>query len=326
MDQERIIQYAMGNISDVEEKNEISQYLMENKEAREFYKSIKNTWSLTKGSDVGDGLAAEYKKLSKQMGRPRYRLFQHVMKYAAVLVFGVAISYSLQHYLSRTERQPMNEVICPAGQIAEVVLSDGTHVWLNAESRIRYSAAFNGKNRNVELSGEAFFDVVKDAENPFLVKVNEMQVKVTGTNFNISAYPENDFSETILVEGKIELLNQQGKRILELKPGEMASYDLTEKKVYLSKVDTRFYSSWKEGKISFHNERLEPIIAKLERWYNVKFVFKDEEIKDYRFTGTVLKNKPLYQVLEIIKLSSPIKFQVIQKSEHKNEIILSKEN
>ncbi|MCK3685731.1 FecR family protein [Maribellus sp. YY47] len=325
MDQEKIIQYALGNISDVDEKNTISQHLLENKESREFYISVKNTWSLSKAGDTGDDLKAEYNKLSRQIVKPRYTILRSVLKYAAVLVFAVAISYSLQHYFDRTAPLSMNEVICPAGQIAEIVLADGTHVWLNAESTIRYSNAFNAKNRKVELSGEAFFDVVKDEKNPFSVKVDEMQVKVLGTSFNINAYPGNNLLETTLVEGKIELLSPKGEKIIELKPGEMASYNLSESKIYLSKVDTRFYSSWKDGKISFYNERLEPIIVKLERWYNVKFIFKDEEIKNYRFTGTILKNKPLYQVLEIIKLSSPINFEVIQKSEDKNEIILSKE-
>ncbi len=326
MDREKIIQYALGNIFDVEEKNEISQHLMDNKESREFYNSIKNTWALTKGGDEGKGLAAEYEKLSGQIVKTRNLFLQSVLKYAAVLVLAVAVSYSLFKFLVGAENPAMNEVICPAGQIAEVVLSDGTHVWLNAESSIRYPSAFNGENRNLELTGEAFFDVTKDPKNPFLVNANDMQVKVLGTSFNVSAYPENNILETTLVEGKIELLNQQGKKILNMKPGQKASYNLAEKKVLLSEVDTRFYSSWKEGKISFYNERLEPIMDKLERWYNVEFVFRDDEIKNYRFTGTILKHKPLYQVLEVIKLSSPINFQVIQKSEAKNKIILSKEN
>uniref|UniRef100_UPI0032171131 FecR family protein n=1 Tax=uncultured Draconibacterium sp. TaxID=1573823 RepID=UPI0032171131 len=325
MDKEKIIQYALGNINDVEEKNKISQHLMDNEESREFYNSIKNTWALTKGGDEGDGLNFEYEKLSRRIVKPRYMFFQSALKYAAVLVLAVVISYSLMNYLGGAETSAdINEVICPAGQIAEVVLADGTHVWLNAESSIRYPSDFNGRNRTLKLKGEAFFDVTKDAENPFLVNVNNMQVKVLGTSFNVSAYPENSSIETTLVEGKVELLNRQGKKILDLNPGQMASYNLSGKKVLLSDVDTRFYSSWKEGKISFHNERLEPIMTKLERWYNVEFLFKNDEIKNYRFTGTILKHKPLFQVLEIIKLSSPINFQIIQKNEEKNEIILSK--
>ncbi len=327
MDKEKIVQYALGNVSNADEKNKISQYLMDNEESRGFYNSIKNTWALAKGGDEGDGLANEYKKLSEKIVKPRHMLWQSALKYAAVLVLAVAVSYALLNSL-KGEGSPsaMNEVICPAGQIAEVVLADGTHVWLNAESSIRYPSVFNGKNRSLELKGEAFFDVMKNAKKPFMVKVNDIKVKVLGTSFNISAYPENNFMETTLVEGKVELLNKQGKKILDMEPGQKASYNLSAKKVLLSEVDTRFYSSWKEGKISFYNERLETIMDKLERWYNVEFVFNDDEIMDYRFTGTILKHKPLFQVLEVIKLSSPIKFKIIPKSEERNEILLSKEN
>lgn len=324
MEEDKIIQYILGNIQETEEKNRISEYLVNDLEAREFYKSVKNSWALTKGDDLGDGLEQEYKKLSSQIIKPHVRFLQNARKYTAVLLIAVASSFFLFNYLNRTEEPAMNKVICPPGQIAELVLSDGTHVWLNSGSNIQYPSVFNSEQRDIELSGEAFFDVSKDAEKPFVVGANGIKVKVLGTSFNVNAYSENDFVETTLVEGKVQLLNSTGNKVLDLKPGQQAKYNLSQKRVFLSEVDTRFYSSWKEGRISFYNEELEAIMVKLEKWYNVKFTFKSKEIKKYRFTGTVLKHKPLYQVLEIIKISSSVDFEIIQNMEKQNEIILSK--
>lgn len=324
MNKEKIIQYATGNIRSDDEKNEILQYLAINEEAREFYYSEKNTWALTKEGDKEADLVMEYKKLSGKIFKPRDISFHTAFRYAAILVLAVGLSCIWLIFKESPIPISMNKVICPEGQIAEVVLSDGTHVWLNSESSIAYPSSFNGEDRRVELIGEAYFDVEKNEDNLFQVKVKEMQIKVLGTSFNINAYPENDYIETTLVEGKIELLNETGDKILDLQPGQKACYDSSLGKLLLSEVDTNFYSSWKDGKISFFNERLELIIARLERWYNVEFVIKHTEINDYRFSGTIVKDKPLLQVLEIIKLSSAIDFQIIQKKEGKNLIILSK--
>ena len=161
---------------------------------------------------------------------------------------------------------------------------------------------------------------------PFIVNTKTLNIKVLGTSFNVDAYNETPVTKTTLVEGKIELLNKQGSRIAEIKPGQLAEHDPISQKILLHEVDTRFYSSWKEGKMTFFNETLENIAVKLERWYNVEFVFKDEEIKTERFSGTFLKYKPLDQILEIIKLSSQVNSETKINPEGKNEIILSKLN
>ena len=326
MDKEKIIQYALGNIHDVDERSAISQALIDDKEAREFYISIKNTYAFTKGGDVGDGLDEEFKQLSKRIKKPAYRSLKVLYRYAAMLIAVVGISYLMFDFGRSSRSTAMNEVICPVGQIAEVVLSDGTHVWLNAESSVRYPASFNGDVRELELKGEAFFEVEANEKQPFIVHTDKMQVKVTGTSFNVSAYDDNDFVETTLVEGKVQLLNESGNKIMNLKPGEQAQYKYTEKRAYVEKVDTRFYSSWKEGKMSFFNEELEVIMKRLERWYNVDISYVDDEIKQYKFTGTILKHKPLSQVLEVIKLSAPIDYKIEQSAESKNKVILTKQN
>lgn len=327
MEEDKIVQYILGNIGEEDEKNKITEHLLKNNNSRQFYSSVKNSWALSKGEDYGSDLENEYKKLSSKIDKPLMRFLRRSLKYAATLVIAFVSSFFVFNYLkSSKETIAFNEVKCPPGQIAELVLSDGTQVWLNSGSNIRYPSIFNNEQRDVVLSGEAFFDVSKNLDKPFIVGVKGLKVKVLGTNFNVNAYDDNQFVETTLVEGKVQLLDSANEKIVDLKPGELAKYDRSENKLSLAKVDTRFYSSWKEGKITFYNEELGTIMKKLERWYNVEFTFKNEHIKTERFTGTILKHKPLYQVLEIIKLSSSIDFEIIQNMEKRNQIILTKLN
>ncbi len=329
MEQEKIIQYITGNIADEAEKTKICNWINASAANKTEYIQLKNIYALSRKSNHKFDLDREYLKLRMELGIPTKRIFLEFIKYAAIVIFAVGLTVFFQrNYINSRQSEVglMNEVISPAGQISELVLSDGTKVWLNAGSSISYPPYFSSQNRIVHLNGEAFFKVTKDKENPFVVETKKMKVKVLGTSFNIDAFDQNKFVETTLVEGKVELHNNGGAKIAEMFPGQLAKYDVDSRQVLISEVDTRFYSSWKDGKITFFNEPLEAIIIKLERWYNVKFTFSSEEIKSYRFSGTILKYKPLDQVLQIIKISSPINYQIIVNFEDRNEIVLTKLN
>lgn len=131
------------------------------------------------------------------------------------------------------ETEQMNEVICPAGQISELVLADGTKVWLNAGSKISYPPNFSSRQRSLHLTGEAFFEVRKDQKNPFLVHTKTMDIKVLGTSFNVDAYGENQFVKTTLVKGKAEIQNKTGQKIAAMVPGQIARYDIASQKIVL---------------------------------------------------------------------------------------------
>jgi transmembrane sensor len=327
MDEDKLIAYITGAITGENEKAEVREWINRDHANKQLFIQLKNTYALSRKDSGTTDVDQEYLKLQRNAGYRTKRLLTELIKYAAVVIITLGLTWFVQDkYENKTETGLMNEVICPPGQISELVLSDGSHVWLNSGSTISYPSHFSGQQRSVRLEGEAFFEVTANKKNPFLVKTPTMNIKVLGTSFNVDAYGENQFVRTTLVEGKVELQSKTGVKIAEMLPGQLANFNTDNQQLDLSEVDTRFYSSWKEGKMTFFNEPLGVIAAKLERWYNVKFTFAQEDIRSYRFSGTFLKYKPLEQILEIIKLSSPIDYKITIHPEDKNEIILTKLN
>lgn len=329
MDQEKLIAYVTGSITNQEERKDIRDWINANDANRQEFIACKNAHALSRKSSGKTDVELEFRKFQTKTGNEFKRIALQLVKYAAIILITFGVSWlskdQLQNWVS-FENEQTNKIICPAGQIAEIILSDGTKIWLNAGSTLAYPTRFNKNQRAVHLSGEAFFEVTKKGKTPFVVNTKTLNIKVLGTSFNVDAYDETPWTKTTLVEGKIELLNKQGSKISEIRPGELAEYDHLNQRIHLQEVDTRFYSSWKEGKMTFFNETLENIAIKLERWYNVEFVFQNEEIKTDRFSGTFLKYKPLDQILEIIELSSQIDSKTEIDPEGKNEITLFKLN
>jgi len=174
------------------------------------------------------------------------------------------------------------------------------------------------------MDGEAFFQVTKDRHHPFYINANELSVKVLGTSFNVSAYQSERFSEVTLIEGKVGIKEINGSRLGLLSPGQQLIYDNTTRDKLKREIDITPYEAWRDGEMIFKGQTLSEIALKLERWFNVEINFKDESIGQIKFTGTILKNKPLNQVLEIITLSAPIKFDIQVCAGEKNQVYLSK--
>jgi len=170
------------------------------------------------------------------------------------------------------------------------------------------------KTRRVELTGEGFFTVAKNNEQPFIVDLQRIQIKVLGTSFNAEAYPENPSITIALVEGNIQLQQQNGEDItdlLEMKPNNVAIFKQTENKLqWKTEDDLNKYIAWREGKIVFSNDPVNTVIQKLENWYNVDIELSDPFLKKYRFTGTFI-DEPLEQVLTILNMTSKMSYSII---------------
>jgi transmembrane sensor len=207
-------------------------------------------------------------------------------------------------------RENYNEVIVPLGESAEVVLSDQTHVWLNSGSKFKYPSEFNTGSRMVELSGEAFFDVTKNKKQPFIVITPELRVKVLGTNFNLEATPNSEITNITLVEGIVNVESSNEKFISQLKPNQRAIFNRKSHTLKISQVDTKLYTSWKKGIIYFRDEPLEKIASKLENWFNLEIIFDDPELKKIKYTGTILKNKPIDQLLDILSYTANVDSEI----------------
>lgn len=199
------------------------------------------------------------------------------------------------------------EIESPAGMRSHIVLPDGTDLWLNAESKIRYSIPFTRENRQVELTGEAFLKVVKNENAPFIVNAGAATVKVLGTQFNVKAYPEDEQLEIALTEGSIEFTGTvaDGKKATAtLIPSDFLAMNKATGKVGLENKNLNKHISWVKNIIIFDETPMPEVAKTLERWYGVKVVVADAEINKYRF-NTTFENESLFRVLELLELSSP---------------------
>ena len=200
-----------------------------------------------------------------------------------------------------------NRLEVPVGGEYRLTLSDGTRVWLNAASSLTYPEIFQDRERVVELTGEAFFEVKPDTALPFIVKTQGMRVKVLGTTFNVKAYPDELKLYTTLVEGKVEVFSDYLHRGVMLYPGEQAVSDSSE--IQKRQVNVQPYISWKEGKFVFINAPLGEICKQIARWYDVEIQFADNEIGKVCFTGAILKFRPLEDLLDMIEVTSRVQYR-----------------
>ncbi len=255
-----------------------------------------------------------------------------------LFVSGGILSYLIFKPSEKATIITYSEIKAPLGSKSEVVLPDGSKVWLNAGSKIRYQSSFNKKNRNIFLEGEAYFKVNKNKQLPFIVKTGDLNIVAIGTEFNVKAYNEDGIIETTLIEGKVTIRNdRQAKnhyvQQVSLEPKQKAVYlraklqlrieDIkTIRKsnpevikpekgvVYVAeKIDPEPIISWKDDRLIIRGEEMRSLAIKLERKYNISILFESENIKQFRFTGT-LEDETLTQVLDVIKLSAPIDYEL----------------
>lgn len=223
--------------------------------------------------------------------------------------FAKAESKSLVYEKQESEELVYNKMIVPRAGEYTLTLSDGTRVWLNSETEIRYPVAFGKDRRTVFLSGEAYFEVTKDAERPFLVIMDDMEVKVYGTSFNVNTHYVGKV-QTTLVKGKVGIVVKSTGNETVLQPGQMAEFDRHEKDVEVKDVDTYYYTAWKDGEFVFQNERVEEILERLSRWYNVNVFYVSEDVKEKRFTGVIARFTDVADVLHLIGETATVQFNL----------------
>ena len=200
--------------------------------------------------------------------------------------------------------QEYNTLVIPKGGEYQLVLSDGTQIWLNSESSLKYPVSFKGENREVILKGEAFFHVPQDTASLFTVRASNMIVEGTASKFNIAAYPQTS-TKTTLAEGCVKI--KTPFKELELFPNEQAILS-SDNQLTTRAVDAHLYTCWTEGIYEFRNTSLEEITAQLSRWYNVDMQFKYPELKEKHFAGVIFRKEELNMAIETIQAVSDVKF------------------
>ncbi|OOV17622.1 FecR family protein [Flavobacterium sp. LM4] len=212
--------------------------------------------------------------------------------------------------VSKADANSFNTLSTPTGGQYNIVLGDGTKVYLNTVSSIKYPTQFNGNQRLVELEGEAYFEVAKNKDKPFIVKSGNQSIEVLGTHFNVHAYNNELITKTTLLEGSVAITYKNQKAIL--KPGQQSNVSDNSKGIAIRKVDTEAAIAWKNGRFKFDNADLKSVMKQLERWYGIKVEYRGD-VSDVRFNGGTFMNKNLSEVLKVLELSN-IKFKVEGKT------------
>ena len=308
----KITKYLSGK-SSTEEQAELLNWIRKDGHLQEF-QQIKEEW---KAEVVQESVPSEYTgnwqsiqsrmmdQLQNDMQRKQRTL--HFFRYAAILLVVVSLPALIYIFTSGKNNIPVSYTTVAAdyGQISKVVLPDSSVVWVNSGSTIKYNNNFSASNRDIELVGEAFFKVKHNANIPLIVNSSGLRVKVLGTEFSVSAYPEEANIQVVLEKGKVELTSASNARFRqEMKPGELASFDKAIQQVSVGNVNTNLYTSWKNGLINIYDLPLSELVIKLEKRYNQKFEV-DDDIKNMPYTFTI-KNEELSSVLELMEKITPV--------------------
>ncbi len=216
--------------------------------------------------------------------------------------------------LDGAEKIIFNTVKVPVGGEYKMTLSDGTDVWLNSESEIKFPVKFVGNKRVVFLKGEAYFKVAHDKKKPFIANLDRGSVEVLGTEFNISAYGDEQEMVTTLVNGSVKFTSDINNSEQVLKPNQQIAFNKSTNVTTMKDVDVYPFVAWKEGKFYFKSMELDKILRQLERWYDFNLFYENEELKDYKFRGVILKELSLNEALKIIEETTDIKFKIKGKT------------
>jgi transmembrane sensor len=355
-----IIKYFEGKATQ-EESGLLSDWLDQNKSNRQIFASLKKAHIEIEANAIHGSSSTneaykrfldhinKYERL-KASDRKKKKIFlrNNILRYAAIFIVILSVGitgYFLGNHLSPGADNNFCEINVPYGSRSMVILSDGSTIWLNAGSKIKYDRHFGISSREVFLEGEAYFDV-KKAKHPFIVYTSHIDIHVLGTTFNVKSYPDEDNIEATLVEGIIRIESKRSDKPVFLKPKEKFTFHKPDAKTEVSyckkenesdqtghkdsidatatlapvqemkikrNVNTDEYTSWKDGNLIFNKEPLESLARKLERKYDITFSFENEELKNYSYSGT-LRDFPLEQVLKALELTSPINYSIREKT------------
>lgn len=237
-----------------------------------------------------------------------------IVRYTVAIFIGFGLSVATFYFIDRnsTSETGTYKLATLKGEKSYLQLPDGTKVWLNSCTTIQYAEDYGHSERNIYLSGEAYFEVARNEKKPFIVKTNGIDVKALGTAFNISAYPEDTQLITTLFSGKVAVQPTLNKQEIMLAPNQVAIYYKNGNKIEVMPYDKNLFAQWRGGYLSFETMYLQDITKLLERNYNVVFRYENKKIKKFKFSGSFRNSEDLTQILNVIKTNTGIQYQVAQ--------------
>lgn len=296
--------------------NQLDEWLAEKQRNKAIFKFIKAIWeSNWKGQDVaGTDYSTLKRRIYKYEHKSKYFLWRSAIQAAAVvvIVFATIFIYSQVQEQSINEQTSYQKISVPKGNRTHIELPDGTNVWLNNDTKLKYPTQFAKDSRNVELTGEAYFEVEHNADAPFYVNVGKHRIKVLGTKFTVCAYPNDNLIETALISGKIqfEIASKTKQSTHILNPGNSLSFNTKSNKLTQKKIDSDFLKYWTTGIYEFKDESFENLAKKIHRIYNITIVFEDEFLKAKTYSGSLGLEDNIFTFMEAIKRTTkePIEY------------------
>ncbi|MEJ4089533.1 FecR family protein [Galbibacter orientalis] len=319
MDERSLIKFIQ-NQGDLTFKEEVIDWIKSSEENRKHFNTVKAKYVSKFGNESVIDISNQHKKFKKRISIRKYT-YSIAATVTVLILAGSALFFSNN---SKSLFAKGEYYATGIGKQKEFILKDGSKVQLNSESKLIVTSDFNDSNRTVKLFGEAFFEVTRNKEKPFIVETEQgFLVKVLGTKFNVKAYDNDLTAQTTLVSGKVEIYKpHKSAPEITLKPKQTVVFNKSEKTINLIKnASIQQSTSWRDGILTFDNTSFGEVIKNLERWYNVTIIIKDSSIENYSFSGKFMRDNNVHEVLEIIKTSSPIQYNY---DIEKQKIIFSK--
>lgn len=317
-----LARYLSGELSD-SEKEVLNLWIKDSPENEAAFSEYLSSWesvSLLQEMEQFNSFDA-LKKIDAQLVRNQPLSWWTIMQRVAAILLIPLLVYS--GYVTFGKRSikmidspvVMQKITSKPGMVTQFTIADGTKIWLNSGSELIFPMNFTGKEREVQLKGEAFFEVAENENQPFIVKANNLNIEVLGTSFNVLSYDTDSHAEVVLVKGKVALTSEQHGRVNDhgfLHPNQKAEFDRETLHLVKESVNVEKYIAWREGYLVFRDDNMEEVVKKLSRWFNVEISLNNSELKSYTFQAT-FKNENLVQVLNLLKLSSPIDYKISQR-------------
>ena len=316
-DIEQIIsRYLNGEFSEADQI-ELNLWLAQSEDNSKSFFEAKDVWdaSLQKEDKTREALLSFYREKALN-SKPIVSLVRQ-WKAAAGIAAALAIGLFTMLILNMTRNdipgfkseQAMVTIYVPLGSKSQVTLADGTSVILNSGSELQYPPTFADGKREVVLTGEAFFEVKSDTLNPFIVKTNEYDIRVTGTQFNVCAYGDDPFSKVSLLEGQVGVLFPGKNEPVDIIPGQQLYLNREERKYKVVTRDVVVESSWKDGEFQYKEISFPELIKRLERWYDVTLTYSSPQLDEMHYSGNFRNQETIWQVLDGLKLTTPIEYK-----------------
>lgn len=314
---ELIVGYLKKTLSE-DELKEFYEWVNKDQKNKQLFFEAKIIYdaSLTKDkyTDVSDSWQRLINKRTEKKQTKAYSLWRHLSKYAAVAAITIIATSAFFLFNDTLHKQPVAQYVGGDGITADmIILPDGTRVSVGTKTTFHYANDYGRNSRIVYLEGEAFFDVARIKNKPFIVKTKAQDIEALGTKFNVMAYPTDSIFATTLLEGSISLKTDSLNELSILKPNQQFVYNRNRHIAEINEVEASCFISWIDGYYYFPDQKLEEILTRLSTIYGVEFDIKSEGLKNKRFTGTFYRGQTVKNILEVINLSIPIKYKINEK-------------